>query len=417
MNIHRTNNKLKAAVKLPGSKSISNRALMIKAYSGLDMMLTDLSDADDTQMLIRNLEQINNCSDSSIPMVVDCGNAGTVFRFLLTYLASKPGTWMLTGTIRMKSRPIGDLVQSLLQMGANITYSEAEGFPPVKIIGQHLNGGKTSVVMEKSSQFASSLIMAAPYWEKGLELELTGNLSSIPYLDMTIKIMQHFGAKIQRNEKLVTVFPIHYNKARLQIEPDWSSAAFWYELTALSDEGEIFLKGLKSESLQGDKIMMTFFSALGVESFEEPDGILIFKSVKKSTPSTFNLQDYPDMLPSLVATCCGLGVEATFEGLQNLKFKESDRTDALQKEMKKLDCSFQKTNENKYLLKPPVKRDASIEKIQFQTYGDHRMAMAFAPLALKLGSISIESPEVVEKSYPDYWDELFKTGVVMKTVD
>jgi 3-phosphoshikimate 1-carboxyvinyltransferase len=417
MKIQYTNKKLKANIKLPGSKSISNRALMIRAYSGLEMAIDDLSDADDTRMLLQNLDQINNCSNSSIPMVVDCGNAGTVFRFLLTYLATKPGTWMLTGTVRMKSRPIADLVHSLRQLGAEITYTEEEGYPPVKITGATLKGGKTGVSMEKSSQFASSLIMAAPYWEKGLELELTGNLSSVPYLDMTLQMMEHYGAKLKRDGRIVNVFPLPYHKAKLRVEPDWSSAAFWYELVALSNEGELFLKGLSTKSLQGDKEMIQFFTALGVESYEETDGILIFKSAKKPVKSSFNLQNHPDMLPSLVATCCGIGLEADFTGLQNLQYKESDRTAALQNEMQKIGCLLQKTADGSYHLKPAKTIERKEPGIHFNTYHDHRMAMAFAPLVLKLGTITIESPEVIEKSYPKYWDELFKTGIAVQITD
>jgi 3-phosphoshikimate 1-carboxyvinyltransferase len=415
MIIKSTSNLIKAQVNLPGSKSISNRVLMIGAYSDLDLSVAGLSSADDTIMLQRNLDFIRNCSESSIPMVIDCGNAGTVFRFLLSYLASTPGQWMLTGTIRMKSRPVGDLVKSLRSLGAEIYYVEEEGFPPVRIIGKHLPGGKTSVSMEKSSQFASSLLMAAPVWTYGLELELKDNLSSMPYLEMTLKLMERFGAKIKRSERKISVLPLPYKKTPLIIEPDWSAAAFWYELVALSEQGEILMKDLVLDSLQGDRMMISMFSQLGVESFQEPDGILIFKTGKIAEDIHFDLQNFPDMLPALVATCCGLGKEATFSGLENLQYKESDRTAALQKQMSKIGCSFEKKTEGNYHLKPRKSNDIFADGvISFETYADHRMAMAFAPLVMKLGAVKISDPDVVEKSYPNYWEELFSTGIINK---
>ncbi|MDP2237602.1 MAG: 3-phosphoshikimate 1-carboxyvinyltransferase [Bacteroidales bacterium] len=415
MILRSNSDQIKAQVSLPGSKSISNRALMIGAYSDIEMNIAGLSRADDTIMLHRNLEFISNCSESSIPMVIDCGNAGTVFRFLLSYLASTPGQWMLTGTIRMKARPVADLVTSLRNLGAEIYYVEEEGFPPVRIIGKQLPGGKTSVSMEKSSQFASSLLMAAPVWSYGLELELTDNLSSMPYLEMTLRLMERFGAKIKRAERKISVLPLPYKKAPLIVEPDWSSAAFWYELVALSEQGEILMKDLLLESLQGDRVMTTMFSQLGVETFQEPDGILIFKTGKIANEISFDLNDYPDMLPALVATCCGLGKEAHFTGLENLQYKESDRTAALQKQMTKIGCSFEKITTGHYHLKPgkPIEK-ATDTVIRFETYSDHRMAMAFAPLAMKLGVLEIENPEAVEKSYPNYWEELFATGAIGK---
>lgn len=415
MELLKTNEPLKAHIRLPASKSISNRMLMIQAYaSQLPDKLKDVSEADDSQMLYKNLKLIQNCTDSSIPMVIDCGNAGTVFRFLLTYLATKPGLWMLTGTIRMKSRPIADLVDSLRKLGASISYVEEEGFPPLKILGKRLNGGTTRVSMEKSSQFASSLLMAAPLWEKGLELELDGNLSSMPYLDMTVQLMQQNGAKLKQNTRLITVFPFPYQLHDSEVEADWSSAAFWYELVALSENGELFLKGLHSQSLQGDKIMQTFFSMLGVTTFEEADGILIFKTPNEIKDVDFNLKDYPDMLPALAASCCGLGVNATFSGLHNLQYKESNRTAALQTELKKIGCRFEKISGDSYMLTPKKLYAESGNTIAFNTYGDHRLAMAFAPLVMKLERLKINSPEVVEKSYPTYWEELFKTQVVSR---
>lgn len=414
MEIRKTNKPLKAVIQLPGSKSISNRSLMIRAYSRNPIKINFLSEADDTLLLRKALDQIRHSADISVPMVIDCGNAGTVYRFLLSYLASKPGQWLLTGALRMLSRPIGDLVDSLRSLGADISYTRETGFPPVLIKGKVLKGGRAVVATDTSSQFASSLVMAAPMWEKGLDLELTGTQSSMPYLEMTLSLMEHCGAKISRSDDRISVLPVPYRKAELTVEADWSAAAFWYELVGLSHYGELFLKGLSTQSLQGDKKMIEFFKHMGVSTFEEPDGILIFKSAEKRVPLHFDLHHYPDMLPALVAVCCGLGFETIFTGLRNLEFKESDRTLALQKEMKKIGCQFEKIKEGEYKLSPSFIEDYANTGIVFQTYGDHRLAMAFAPLVAKLNRLTIERPEVVEKSYPNYWTELFSTGLIAK---
>lgn len=404
---------LKAKVNLPASKSISNRALMINAYSEIDFPIENLSDADDTIMLMRHLKTVRTCAGSSIPLVIDCGNAGTVFRFLLSYLASTPGKWLLTGTERMKSRPIDDLVQSLKLLGAEIYYVENQLFPPLRIVGKKLSGGSVAVSMEKSSQFASSLAMAAPHWDNGLELLLTGNLRSLPYFDMTLQMMEHSGASVMRSHRSVKINPQHYQPVPIVIEPDWSAASYWYEMVALSDGGELLLSGLRLHSLQGDKAMVEMFAQMGVRTFEEPDGILIFKSTVPHVKLSFDLCNTPDLLPALAATCCGLKKQAVFTGLENLKYKESDRTLALQEQLSKLHCRFEKQSEGTYSLDfDDVNPSFSNMHITFETYSDHRMAMALAPLALKLKALTIENPEVVVKSYPTFWNELLATAAI-----
>jgi len=412
LTIKKSNPAFKATINLPGSKSISNRALMIRAYAQVDRMsIEKLSEADDTRILLKNLRQIRGCSHSNIPMVIDCGNAGTVFRFLVSLLASSPGTWLLTGTERMKARPVADLVDALKHLGASIEYAEQQGFPPLIIHGKVLTGGISAVSMQKSSQFASSLVLAAPTWKNGLELHLEGTLSSMPYLKMSLEMMRRFGAKVIENERIIHILPVNYKKNNFVVESDWSSAAFWYELVALSEKGELLLKGLTYESLQGDSAMITMFRKLGVESFQEPDGVLIFKTGVFARKPHFDLQDYPDMLPSLVACCAGLGIEASFSGLENLQFKESDRTAALQNEMKKMGVIFEKLSAGEYKLHASnVSRNNM--NILFDTYKDHRMAMAFAPLALVTDRLTVAEAEVVEKSYPTFWDELKACGAV-----
>ncbi|MBK9292616.1 MAG: 3-phosphoshikimate 1-carboxyvinyltransferase [Bacteroidetes bacterium] len=395
---------------LPGSKSLSNRALMIAAYSGIPFKINNLSEADDTGMLIRNLDYIRNCINSSMPLVVDCGNAGTVFRFLLTYLATTPGNWMLTGTVRMKSRPIAGLVESLRQLGAEIYYTEEEGFPPVRVVGKKLKGGKTSVSMQQSSQFASSLLMAGPTWQKGLDLDLTDGLNSLPYLEMTIRLMEQCGAKVMVAGRKISVLPVAYKPQTVDIEPDWSSAAFWYQMVALSEGAEVYLPGLLADSLQGDSKAMEMFAGLGVKTEKTENGLRLVRNGLPDERHFFDLHDHPDMLPALVATCAGLQCKATFTGLDNLQYKESNRTASIAREFAKLGADFVKVNESTWQFHPSAQLPKEGEPIRFNVYADHRLAMAFAPLALKINTLVIDDPDCVVKSYPAYWKQLQATG-------
>lgn len=410
MKITALNQTINYEASLPGSKSLSNRILMIGAYTGLPFKINNLSQADDTQLLIKNLDYIRNCLNSPMPLVVDCGNAGTVFRFLLTYLATTPGHWMLTGTVRMKSRPIAGLVDSLRTLGAEIYYAEEEGFPPVKIVGQKLKGGKASVSMQQSSQFASSLLLAGPIWPKGLDLDLTEGLNSVPYLEMTIRIMEECGAKVMVAGRKISVLPVPYKLNTVTIEPDWSSAAFWFEIVALSQGAQVLLKGLPTESLQGDSKAITLFSGLGVKTEQTTSGLLISHSGKIDERHFFDLHDHPDMLPALLATCTGLGLKATFTGLDNLQYKESNRTVSMARELAKLGVDFVKINESTWQLQPSTLTTFNDSAPKLSVYADHRLAMAFAPLALKTGTLQMDDPHCVVKSYPNFWEQLERTG-------
>jgi 3-phosphoshikimate 1-carboxyvinyltransferase len=408
--INNITDKFDAEVNLPGSKSESNRALMIAAYGGFHLRSRGLSEAADTVLLDQNLEQIQTCSESSISSVIDCHNAGTVFRFLATYLAGMPGNWMLTGSYRMKVRPIGSLVDALQSLGADIRYSDQEGLPPLIIQGSKLKGGKLSISMSESSQFASSLLMAAPGWENGLELQLKGKLSSMPYLELTMEIMRFFGAHVEFNGKAVKVLPGTYQDHNFSVTRDWSGASYWYELVALGTYAELFLKELRLDSMQGDRVLADMFRYLGVETHQQAGGVRLVRMGKAEKKVEFDFTHCPDLLPAVAATCCGLGVQAVFKGLSNLKYKESDRTAAVEAELGKLGCKLEAVNDDVYKLHAP----SAIENFTpvFRTYGDHRMAMALAPLSMKTGSAIIEDPDVVVKSYPGFWTELKSTGAI-----
>jgi 3-phosphoshikimate 1-carboxyvinyltransferase len=405
----------KSTVQLSSSKSESNRALMIRAYGGFDRHVKKLSDADDTILLRENLEMINNCAKSSIPLVIDCGNAGTAFRFLVTYLASLPGTWILTGSDRMKERPVGELVEALKTLGAEIDYTEKQGFPPMRIQGKNISGGKVSISTSKSSQFASSLLMAAPLWPQGLELELVGEQSSVPYLDMTIAIMQHFKADVKQKENHITVKPKAYRNIAFSVQPDWSSASYWYEIVALSNRGELLLQQLDTHTLQGDKVLVEIFEKLGVHTHQEPNGVRIFKMENfVPKPFSFDFKNSPDLLPTVAATCAGLGLEAHFTGLKNLMIKESDRTFAMRNELKKIGVFLEEITKDEYKLIPAKSLPAFSKEdaVVFETWSDHRLAMSLAPLALKIGAVQINNADVVSKSYPAFWNVLRKTSIM-----
>ena len=377
-------------VVLPASKSESNRALMIAAYGGFAPDFQNLSDSNDTRVLAEALRKTQ--SGASIIDIADCGTAA---RFMTTYMACHEGEWLLTGTERMKQRPILPLVKSLRELGADIQYVEKEGCLPLRIIGKAILGGKVQIEMYQSSQFASSMLLAAPMWPKGLEMDLIGELTSLPYLEMSLAMMRHFGAEVERNGRKISVKPKPYQSNSFVAGGDWSAASYWYEMAALSEECEIRLYGLASpstlrqaqgsgtSSLQGDVVIVDWMRQLGVGTFVEKDAIVLRKIPFERHPVCFDFAAHPDLYPTMAATCAGLNVDASFTGLDNLALKESDRVGAMQAELSKL-CSH---------------------PLQFSSHNDHRIVMALAPLALLYGPISFDYPEVVEKSYPGFWSD------------
>lgn len=400
--------KLQCDIQLPASKSESNRALMIAAYDGFPADFQNLSDAQDTKILCRSLTFCREChsedfvsidtlAPSSFGMTclqnskriysrqIDIADCGTAARFLMTYLACHAGEWLLTGTERMKQRPIQPLVDALTKLGADIQYVEKQGFLPLQIYGKPIQGGKVGIDMTQSSQFASSLLLAAPMFPQGLELELLGELNSVPYLDMTLSMMRHFGADVERSGRMIKVNPKPYQPTSFAISSDWSAASYWYEMAAFSEECEIRLNGLSLPSLQGDAIIAEWMKSLGVCTTAFEDGLVLTKSPFVKKPLSFDFTDCPDLYPTMAATCAGLQVEAQFTGVENLHLKESDRIEAMQTELAKLGS----------------------QPLQFCSHNDHRVVMALAPLALIYGPVTFDHPEVVEKSYPCFWEDAF----------
>ena len=400
-------NSLRGRVVLPSSKSISNRALAISALAGGDGRVENVSDCDDTRVMLAWLKVR--------PDTIDIGAAGTAMRFSTALLAVSEGTHVITGSERMKNRPIGVLVDALRQLGAQISYVEKEGFPPLRIEGNsQLRGGKVSLSGSVSSQYISALLMIGPMLKNGLILNLIDNIVSRPYIDMTLAVMRSYGAKAGwKDDHTIVVDPIPYQTGSYLVESDWSAASYWYEMVALSDdaEAEIVLPGLFVKSLQGDSRGAEVFERLGVSTEHRGEEVVLRKNGMRVERLDVDFVEMPDLAQTFVVTCCLLGVPFHFTGLQSLKIKETDRIEALKKELAKLGFQIEDRN-NSELLWDGIRNKACIstDEIGIDTYEDHRMAMAFAPVALKDGNIAINNPHVVSKSYPRYWEDLESLG-------
>jgi 3-phosphoshikimate 1-carboxyvinyltransferase len=398
---------LKGTITLAGSKSISNRVLIIQALCEQPIPIEALANANDTSLLAHLLK--------SEEEVLDAGPAGTTFRFMTAFLSLRGGKRILTGSERMKQRPIKVLVEALRKLGASISYLENEGFPPLQITSGSISGNnKISIPADTSSQYISALLLIAPLLPGGLSLELSGNIVSKPYIEMTLGLMAYFGVTHHWENQMIVIREQPYHAKPFIVEADWSAASYYYALAALSDYADIYLNGLFENSLQGDSALIEMFRPFGVKTTFTGNGIRLLK--EKTVYPTSLQYDFilcPDLAQTLVVLCAGLGVKGSFSGLETLRIKETDRIQALENEISKGACHISplpalRSNagnvfevSGKFIAdKTPV----------FNTYEDHRMAMAFAPLAL-LMPIEIEDPQVVIKSYPDFWNDLQKLGL------
>ena len=382
---------------LPASKSLSNRALIIDALSGKGSVLRNLSEANDTVLMNRLLQSGAN--------KLDAEDAGTTIRFLAAWCAVQRGSRVLTGTTRMKQRPIGILGNALRELGAEVRYLEKEGFPPIEITG--LKEQKTrdlSVRSDISSQFISALMMIGPVLPSGLSITFEGRVGSVPYLEMTASLMKTFGASVELNHSGVAIEPKPSPQAEVIIEADWSGAGYWYSFCALAKEAELILSNLSLTSLQADRVAVDVMKNLGVVSEETRDGIRL-KKAKASKELTWDFRHCPDLAQTVAVACAATGVEGYFTGLESLRIKETDRIAGLQNELAKLGAGL-KEETNGWVLIPSGRLP---DKVIINTYDDHRMAMAFAPLATRM-DVTIENPSVTRKSYPGYWDDLSGLG-------
>ena len=370
-------------INLPASKSISNRLLIIQALSKKKFKISNLSSCDDTKNLSKAIKLSQN--------TIDAGHGGSTFRFLTALLCLQHNKEsVLTGSSRIKKRPIRVLVEALRELGAKIEYLEKEGFPPLRILGTKLNGGYVKINGEISSQFISALLMIAPALNKGIKLKITGKLVSESYIRMTLRLMSEFNIIWTWIDNVITIKKQDYITKNYTVESDWSSASFWFQIAALSRTCDIRLKGLRKDSIQGDIKIMEIFSKLGVESSFK-NKILILKRKKRSAfYKKIDLIETPDLYQPLRCTIFAKKIKTEIIGTQTLKYKESDRTNAVETELTRL-------NSNRII----------------KTYQDHRMAMSFAPLCLKIEEVIINDIEVVSKSYPKFWDDLSKGGFII----
>ena len=390
-------------------KSISNRALIIYALSGGHLLPHNLSDCDDTEVILDAMRYM--------PSEINIKAAGTAMRFMTAYLSVMRGTHVITGTERMKHRPIGILVDALRQLGADIEYVGQEGYPPLRITGRTLKGGMIEVEGSVSSQYISALLMIGPMLEEGLEMRLMGDIISRPYIDLTLWMMGEFGADAEwTSVDTITVKPKPYKNNEYFIENDWSGASYWYEMVALMGgrDTEVKLHGLMDGSKQGDSVVRYIFSLLGVKT--------VFESKQTGKPQTVTLKangrcvpkleydfiNSPDLAQTVMTTCAAKGVPFHFKGLSTLKIKETDRIAAMKRELRKLGFVIQDRNDSELIWNGERCQPDLSEGID--TYEDHRMALAFAPLAIKFPGIIINNPQVVTKSYPHYWDGLANAG-------
>lgn len=414
--VKREGKSIKGEIILDGSKSLSNRALIIQALCKDPFEIQNCSKSDDSTTLKNLLSQSEETYDAH--------HAGTTFRFLCSYLCLKPGNQILTGSERMKQRPIGPLVDALRSLGATIEYLGQEGYPPLKIgaLDTAKYQSKISVSAGISSQFISSILHIAPVLPHGLEINLDGDLVSRPYLEMTLKMMEYFGITHHWVGQTITIPHQPYKARPIHIEADWSAASYYYIIAAFAQNAEITLHGLHEDSLQGDRKIADIMEAFGLTTTFIENAITIRKDGPKKQIVDHDFINEPDIAQSVAVACAGCGKPGVFSGLKTLLIKETDRIAALQNELAKVHVYFSKmpkkfaskSNKDYYMIEGKAKEGE--ETPDFDTYKDHRMAMAFAPLGM-LFPVIINEPDVVSKSYPDFWDDLSKLDFEIETVN
>jgi 3-phosphoshikimate 1-carboxyvinyltransferase len=428
-------NTVNGTVQLTGSKSECNRALVIEALSGGKVRVENMSDAADavTLKLILDLQTqgppsllvqtkildqhgtviksngaIETKSARTLNRMVNIGPAGTAMRFLTAYLPLLGNEITLTGSERMQQRPIGVLVDAMRKLGARIDYEINEGYPPIKIhSGFQQQNNRISIKGNISSQYITALLLIASSLPDGLSLEIEGELTSRPYVEMTLAMLRQAGIQHSWTNNVITIENQPFTETVLLVEPDWSAASYWYAIAALSDQAELFLPGLTSYSLQGDSIITELMANFGITSQFKDGGVHLTKEPKPILRKIFDLKECPDLAQTIIVVCAALGHEASFTGLETLKIKETDRILALQTELAKIGV---KLIEKGLVYKLDCSQKQLPQRMFVNTYDDHRMAMAFAPLATLIPELEIEDADVVEKSYPAFWKDLAKVG-------
>jgi 3-phosphoshikimate 1-carboxyvinyltransferase len=395
--------KIDAALALDGSKSISNRWLILKHLFDSEIMLHKLSRSDDTKLLQMNLQQIRD----GVNKIIDVAHAGTNMRFLTALLAMTPGSWILTGSQRMKERPVGDLVNALRELGASIQYTGITGYPPLAIQGTNLEGGKIKINGKLSSQFTSAMLLIAPALRNGLTLITASEVVSRPYIDMTVSLLMKAGCKVVRSENSITVLPgASFGQKPVNIESDWSSASYWYSICALSKGATLLLSELRTNSSQGDSVVPVLFSKLGVNTEFIDHQVKLTHTQPEASSFNYDFTHCPDIAQTLAVTCFAMGIEAKLTGLQTLRYKETDRIAALVTELTRAGANIT-ASENTISI---ARAKRQVNPPAFETYGDHRMAMSLAPLSFIFPGMTLADEAVVNKSYPRFWDDLLSVG-------
>jgi 3-phosphoshikimate 1-carboxyvinyltransferase len=407
--ISKTDKILKGLVTLPASKSISNRYLLLQYYYNNSFPINNLSGSDDTLLLSSTLDRLSRYKQNgeSGLLRIDARNAGSVMRFLVPLLSLTRGLFLLTGSVRMKKRPVGALVEAMRATGADIDYLEDVGYPPLLIRGRPISFSRISLDASLSSQFITALLLLAPTLDEGLTIELTTPSVSWPYVNMTIGILTGLGIQVISQENSIRVFPGKVIKSEVTVEADWSSASFWYCMLALAEKGELFFPGLQKSGLQGDQDVSRIFRQLGVETIVEKKGLRIRKTACTKGNILLDFNDHPDLaLPSILA-CAASDMPATITGMERLVIKESDRLEALAAGLEQAGITLRETFPGIW---QPEGRLIDPCELIISDFSDHRVAMTFASLAMKGFSIHLEHPEVVNKSYPGFFYDLEKTG-------
>jgi 3-phosphoshikimate 1-carboxyvinyltransferase len=419
--LKKSNKSVSGTVQLTGSKSECNRALVIEALSRQRVKVENISDAADTATLLEVLSQ-NSAEESNGAelrtqdlRLVNIGPAGTAMRFLTAYFTLQDEEVVLTGSARMKQRPIGILVDALRTLGAHIEYAENDGFPPLKIKGGFEQAtNKISIKGDISSQYITALLLIAAKLPKGLTLQIEGDLTSRPYVEMTLAMLRQAGVQHQWVGNGIHIEHQQFKETTILVEPDWSAASYWYSIAALAEKSELFLPGLTPYSLQGDSIITEIMANFGITSQFKEGGVSLKKEAKPLSRKIFDLKSCPDLAQTIIVVCAALGHDATFTGLETLKIKETDRVLALQTELAKIGVTL---TEKGQVYKLDCSKKLIPDSVFINTYDDHRMAMAFAPLALVIPQIEVEDFMVVEKSYPAFWEDLKKVGFELEIKD
>ncbi len=389
---------IQGEITLNGSKSISNRILIIQAILDEELTISNLSNAKDTQVLQTMLDKLHE-------PILDAGEAGTAYRFMTAYLAWKGDNHVLMGTKRMCERPIGTLADALNELGANIQYVGKVGFPPLQMKAHDPKAWKSRIHLGAniSSQFTSALLLIAPLLPNGLELILEGKIISRPYIQMTLRLMEAFGIISMWHKNIIKVPAQSYTAKPFVVEADWSAASYYYALAAFSEEASLQLNGLQAKSVQGDAVLVDIMQLFGVKTTFNDKGVLLTKEAIRVEQFDYDFSDCPDLAQTLAVICAGLNIPAHFTGLETLTIKETDRIHAIKTELEKMGAVVDTTLDSLTIKQGIVNTN---QKAQVRTYDDHRMAMAFAPLTLLLKKVTIEKKDVVRKSYPNFWNDL-----------